>query len=87
MGVPVVATNVSAIPELVHNEETGLLVEPGRPQQLAEAMHRMLTEDTLRQRIIPAARQRVMQDFDNKQLIKSLADIFIAEGVKPHAPC
>jgi glycosyltransferase involved in cell wall biosynthesis len=83
MGVPVVATNVSAIPELVDNEETGLLVDPGQPQQLAEAMLRLLTDDTLRDRIIPAARQRVMQDFDNKVLIKSLADIFIAEGVRP----
>ncbi|MGD9236129.1 MAG: glycosyltransferase family 4 protein [Desulfobacterales bacterium] len=83
MGVPVLATHISAIPELVDNEETGLLVDPGQPQQLAEAMLRLLTEDTLRDRIIPAARQRVMQDFDNKQLIKSLADIFIAEGVRP----
>jgi len=83
MGVPVVATHVSAIPELVDNEKTGLLVGPGQPQQLAEAMHKMLVEDALRTRVIPAARQRVMQDFDNKQLIKGLAEIFIAEGIKP----
>jgi glycosyltransferase involved in cell wall biosynthesis len=76
MGVPVVATNVSAIPELIDNEESGLLVDPGQPQQLAGAMLRVLTEDTLRDRIIPAARQRVMQDFDNKVLIRQLADIY-----------
>jgi glycosyltransferase involved in cell wall biosynthesis len=76
MGVPVVATAISAIPELVETEKTGLLVQPGEPRQLAEAMIRMLTETDLRTRIIPAARQRVLQDFDNKNLIGDLAHIY-----------
>ena len=79
MGVPVVATNVSAIPELVDNEETGLLVDSGQPQLLAEAMQRVLTDAALRNRIIPAARQRVLQDFDNKILIRQLVDIYKSE--------
>ncbi len=85
MGVPVVATRLSAIPELVENEKTGLLVAPGQPQQLAEAMLKMLTDAALRTRVIPAARQRVLQDFDNKVLVKELASIFIKAGVKPKA--
>ncbi len=85
MGVPVVATHLSAIPELVENEKTGLLVAPGQPQQLAEAMLKMLTDAALRTRVIPAARQRVLQDFDNKVLVKELASIFIKAGVKPKA--
>ena len=76
MGVPVVATNLSAIPELVETEKTGLLVAPGQPQQLAEAMIKMLTDDALRTRVIPAARQRVLQDFDNKVLVRQLATIY-----------
>jgi glycosyltransferase involved in cell wall biosynthesis len=85
MGVPVVATRLSAIPELVETEKTGLLVAPGQPRQLAEAMLKMLTDDTLRVRVIPAARQRVMQDFDNRVLVNELARIFIKAGVKPKA--
>jgi glycosyltransferase involved in cell wall biosynthesis len=76
MGVPVVATRLSAIPELVETEKTGLLVVPGQPQQLAEAMLKMLTDEALRARVIPAARQRVIQDFDNKVLIRDLANIY-----------
>ena len=79
MGVPVVATRLSAIPELIENEKTGLLAPPGRPRELAEAMLKMLTDEALRARVIPAARQRVMQDFDNKVLIKQLADIYRSE--------
>jgi glycosyltransferase involved in cell wall biosynthesis len=85
MGVPVVATRLSAIPELVETEKTGLLVAPGQPQQLAEAMLKMLTDEALRARVIPAARQRVLQDFDNRVLVKELAAIFIKAGVRPRA--
>jgi glycosyltransferase involved in cell wall biosynthesis len=83
MGVPVVATRVSAIPELVGNGKTGLLVAPGQPQQLAEAMLKMLTDEALRARVIPAAQKRVLQDFDNQVLVKELATVFINAGVKP----
>ena len=79
MGVPVVATDISAIPELVETEKTGILVQPGQPGQLAEAMIRMLTDTELRSRVIPAARQRVLQDFDNKAHIRKLAAIYRKE--------
>ena len=76
MGVPVVATDISAIPELIENEKTGILVPPGQPGQLADAMIRMLTDTQLRSRVIPAARQRVLQAFNNKVLIREIADIY-----------
>jgi hypothetical protein len=43
----------------------------------------MLTDTELRSRVIPAARQRVLQDFDNKQLVKELAEIYKKEGIMP----
>jgi len=79
MGVPVVATHVSAIPELVETEKTGLLVPPGCPEKLAEAMLRMLKDEDLRSSIIPAARQRVVRNFDNKRLIGDLAAVYQKE--------
>ena len=81
MGVPVVVTNISAIPELVRDGSTGLLVSPGSPRQLAEAMLRLLTDMNLRTRIAAAAKQRVATDFDNRQLIRDLAEIYRKEGV------
>ena len=40
--VPVVATNVGGIPELVKNNETGLLVPPNNPQELAKSVNKLL---------------------------------------------
>ena len=76
MGLPVVVTDISAIPELVQDGKTGLLVPPGQPRQLAEAMLRMLTDGELRSRVIAAGKQRVMREFDNRQLIRELAEVY-----------
>ena len=85
MGVPVVVTDISAIPELVEDGKTGLLVPPGRPLKLADAMLRLLTDLHLRNRIIAAASQRVTTDFDNRQLIQDLAEVYRKEGIGPSA--
>ncbi len=75
MGVPVVISKVSAIPEVVDNEKTGLLVPPGQPEQLAGAIKRLLTDTSLRTTIIDTAR-RQMRHFDNRDLIRNLARIY-----------
>jgi glycosyltransferase involved in cell wall biosynthesis len=79
MGVPVVATQVSAISELVEDGKTGLLVPPGQPEKLAQAMIRLLTDSELRSSVIEAGRTRVLQEFDNTDLIQGLAAIYRQE--------
>jgi glycosyltransferase involved in cell wall biosynthesis len=81
MGVPVVTTKVSAIPELLEHERTGLLVPPGDPEKMADAMYRLLTERPLRERIISQARDRVVRDFNNRTLITELAALYREEGI------
>jgi glycosyltransferase involved in cell wall biosynthesis len=78
-GVPVIATNVSAIPELVAEGETGLLVPPAQPEKMARALIRLLTDLPLRTQVIEAARKRVAQRFDNQALIGGLAEIYRQE--------
>ena len=82
-GVPVAATDISGVPELVSHEQTGLLCPSDNPDALAEIIRRALTDQDLRRTIIPAARQKVREVFDNKQLIRDLGEIYIAHGV----PC
>jgi len=85
MGLPVVATDISGIPELVENQRTGLLVPPGQPDKLAAGMLRMLTDEKLRKRVITAGKQRVVGEFDNRRLIQELADIYSQERLGPGA--
>jgi len=76
MGVPVAATAVSAIPELIESGEHGLLSEPGDHLELARSAERLLADSELRARVIPQARQRVLDQFDNRRLVGELAEIF-----------
>jgi len=50
-GVPVVATTVGSLAEIVTHEETGLLVPPADPPALADALCRLLDDVSLRKRL------------------------------------
>jgi glycosyltransferase involved in cell wall biosynthesis len=59
-GLPVVATRVGGIPDLVQDGETGLLVRPHDPQGLAEAMISLLQDAPRRQAMGERARERAL---------------------------
>jgi len=62
-GVPIVATRVGAVPELIDDGKHGLLVQPGSATELHEAMVKMLDDDTKRQEYGNQARQRALSEF------------------------
>ncbi len=63
-GLPVVTTPVNGIPELVETGVTGVLVAPGRPDLLADALERVLGDPELRAELSRAGRHRVVAEFD-----------------------
>jgi len=66
-GVPVISTPVSGIPELISNEENGLLVPAHDAAALARAIERLLHDALLRQRLAERARKTVESRFDIRQ--------------------
>ena len=76
MNLPVVATNVSGIPEFLEDRVTGLMVEQKDPMALANAMETLLTDNNLRQKVTLEAKKRITRDFNNKKLIIDLAGIY-----------
>jgi len=72
----VVASRLSGIPELVVDGETGLLVEPGNPIALADAIQRLAGDPDLRGRLGRAGRELVLAEFDLRRNTAALADRF-----------
>ncbi len=72
LGVPVISTRVSGIPELVEHGVTGLLADERDAADLADALERMLTDHDLRERLADAGRQRVVEQFDLNQTVDSM---------------
>lgn len=87
-GVPVVATRLSGIPELVQDGITGLLVEPAEPHALAAAIARLLDDDELATELAHNARGRVERAFDGGAEARRLGDLLAAScaaGQEPRA--
>jgi glycosyltransferase involved in cell wall biosynthesis len=78
-GLAVVASDISGIPELVDDGETGLLVPPGDPRALADAIERLHDDPALRARLGDAARARVERDFDLRRNAAALAPLLVEE--------
>lgn len=71
-----VATDVSAIPELIADGETGLLVPPENPAALAVALERLIREPGLRARLGGAGQAKIRAAFDHDRAIGDLAHRF-----------
>jgi glycosyltransferase involved in cell wall biosynthesis len=67
--LPVVATRAGAIPEVVADGETGVLVAPGRPNELAAAFHD-LSDNRRRAQFGAAGRARVMREFTLEKMYR-----------------
>ncbi len=79
-GLPVVASRITGVPELVEEGVSGLLVAPGRVDELAEALARLLSETPERRAEMGrAGRTKVAAEFDIERSARELVGLFEAE--------
>lgn len=62
-GVPIVATSVGAIPEVVEHKKTGLLVRPANSRELSDAIKQLLSDDNLSSGLSLKARAAVTKKY------------------------
>jgi glycosyltransferase involved in cell wall biosynthesis len=79
-GIPVVATAVNAVGDLVVPGETGLLVPPQRPDQLAEAVGYLLNHPKEAARMAAAARERLGTRYSVETLRGALVAAYTGVG-------
>jgi len=75
-GTPVVAANGGAVPEIVRDGETGLLVPPGDHQAMAEAVRRMIASPMDRSRLAEAARRDVRERFTAERYVQGILNVY-----------
>jgi glycosyltransferase involved in cell wall biosynthesis len=76
-GKPVVATDVSSIPEIVDDGETGVLVPPGDHRRLAEALRKVLGNRELAARMGFLGRKRIKERFSITVMLDKLEPLFL----------
>ncbi|MDR7523653.1 MAG: glycosyltransferase family 4 protein [Armatimonadota bacterium] len=74
-GLPIVAGNGGAIPEVVRDGETGLLVKPESPEEVAAAIVRLLRDPDLARRLGEAGRRLAQEEFSYERFRERLAGL------------
>jgi lipopolysaccharide heptosyltransferase II len=75
-GVPVVATRVGGVVDIVEDGANGLLCNPSDPKDMAEAVLRIYRDRNLRDRIVARARQRVEERFTLNQMAEATMAVY-----------
>lgn len=75
-GLPAISTRLVGIPDLLQHEDTGLLVEPNRPAQLADAMARLMHDPALAARLSANGQQLLKKTFDLNHCLEPLIEKF-----------
>jgi len=75
-GMPVIATRVGAIPEVVTDGHEGFLIEPGDVEALADRMLKLSNDPELRKRMGQAARRRVEAKYSLDVMVERIMDVY-----------
>lgn len=75
-GCAVVASRVGGLAELIEDGVDGLLVEPGNPAQIAEAVCKLLADSDLRRQLGQKARQKVVKHFSWRAQARKIISVY-----------
>ncbi len=80
---PIIASRVSAIPEVVNDRETGLLVEPRDVSELKEALSELLKDAALRQHMGLMGRDRLETSFSATRMVNETIEVYhtVTDGI------
>jgi glycosyltransferase involved in cell wall biosynthesis len=76
--VPVVATRIAGVPRLISDGVNGLLVQPGSIEDMTEALRRLLTSPSLRERLKQAGRQTIANRYNFARRMERIRGIYDA---------
>ena len=75
-GLPVIATDLPPIRPFFRRAGLGLLVQPGEPEELANAIHRLLCAPELIEECGRRARQAILQQYNTNMEIHKLVSLY-----------
>lgn len=84
-GVPIAATSVGGIPEIVADRKTALLVEPRKPQAMAEAVNLLLSDSQLSETLVYNAREQIKNQYSPQSRTQFLLHLYAQIAPRPPA--
>ena len=75
-GIPVIGTNVDGIPDIIKDNDNGVLVPPGDAEALAGAIDKLLQDEELRGRLVVRGLEEVEQRFQWKNIYQQVRQVY-----------
>ncbi|MEG6566170.1 glycosyltransferase family 4 protein [Thermoanaerobacterium saccharolyticum] len=72
LGIPVIATDVGGIPEIVRNDENGIIVKSEAPNDLANAIEILVLNEDLRNKFSKKGKEYILSNFSKEKMINEL---------------
>lgn len=73
--LPIIATEVGAVPEMIENGKNGFMVKPGQPKQIAEKIEELLKSDYLKTELGLQAHQTVLFKFSPEKMVREVKSL------------
>jgi len=78
-GVPVIATYVGGIPELIEHRKTGFLIYP-RPEYIVSAVSKLLDDRELYDRLSVNGRKLIVESYDWKTVVDNFRNVIVSDS-------
>jgi len=75
-GLPVIASNVGGIPEIIGNGKEGLLVPPANSEELAKAIRKLTDDKTLRENLAKNLNEKIQKEFSLKKMLEQTMSLY-----------
>ena len=75
-GLPVIASNIGGIPEIIENGKEGLLVPPADTEKLAAAIKKLVDDKTLRETLVKNLHQKITQEFSLGKMLRETISLY-----------
>jgi glycosyltransferase involved in cell wall biosynthesis len=85
--LPIVATPVGAIPDVIEYEKDGLIVPVGHPNALADAIGRCVTDSSLRERLADAAHAKLVSHYSSQAMFRRYRELYRALAGNDSSRC
>ena len=73
--IPIIATHVGGIPEIITHNHNGILVEPNSPKKLAAAINKLLNDKKLQKKLV-SNYPTTLKKFTTSKMIKATEELY-----------
>jgi glycosyltransferase involved in cell wall biosynthesis len=87
IGLPVIASRVAGIPEMIVDGETGILIPPGNIEVIGDEIKRLMSNPSLRKSLGEKGRERVLKEFPKGKMLGQVRELYASIINEKHEAC